>query len=181
MVEHQEVIADAADPKDALDFILFEHMRHRQMCKALEQLAAALTFEPARIAAMADFIRFDLTLHVIDEEEDFFPLLRERCAPDDGIDGVLQQMNEEHAADKSLSAQVRDVLNQCLIERKPPRAIAAGAETLLTFARHEKRHMALENAVVIPLARRRLTAADLAALGERFAARRRRLTPAADG
>jgi hemerythrin-like domain-containing protein len=176
-----ETIARAADPRDALEFVLFEHMRHRQMCKALERLAEATEFDPARIAYLADFIRFDLTLHVIDEEEDFFPLLRQRCQPDDGIDEVLDQMTDEHAEDKVLSAEVRDLLNRCLIERKAPAAIAGGAETLLSFARHEKRHMALENAVVIPFARRRLTAKDLSALGERFAARRRRLAPAPDG
>lgn len=176
-----EKIAPAGDPRDALEFVLCEHLRHRQMCKALERLAVSADFDPAQIAYLADFIRFDLTLHVIDEEEDFFPLLRERCQPDDGIDAVLDQMTDEHAEDKVLSAEVRDLLNCCLIERKAPSAIEGGAEILMTFARHEKRHMALENAVVIPFARRRLTAKDLSALGERFAARRRRLTPAPDG
>lgn len=174
-----EVMAEAVDPREGLDFILFEHLRHRQMCKTLEHLADADEFEPKRIAAMADFIRFDLTLHVIDEEEDFFPLLRERCEPDDDLDMVLSRMTDEHAEDKVLSMEVRDVLNRCLIEQKSARAIG-GAAALRTFASHEKRHLALENAVLIPLARRRLTPEDNAALGERFAARRRRLSPAAD-
>ena len=174
----EEAISAAVDPKQALEFILFEHMRHRQMCKALEQLAAMPDFDPGRIASLADFIRFDLTLHVIDEEEDFFPMLRERCLPDDGIDAVLDQMTDEHAADKALSVEVRDVLNACLIERKPPAAIECGAAVLRNFAQHERRHMALENAVVIPLARRRLAPDDLTSLGERFAARRRRLASA---
>ena len=180
-ISGEDPIAEAADPVDALEFILFEHLRHRQMCKALERLAAAPEFDPEHIARLADFIRFDLTLHVIDEEEDFFPLLRERCLPEDGIETVLDQMTKEHAEDKSLSERVRDVLTRCLIERKPPCALADGAEVLRSFAQHEKRHMVLENAVVIPLARRRLTAKDLAVLGERFAARRLRLSPAPGG
>jgi iron-sulfur cluster repair protein YtfE (RIC family) len=173
-----ESIPDNGDPKEAIEFILWEHLRHRQMCRSLERLARMTEFDPVRIARLADFVRFDLTLHVIDEEEDFFPMLRGRCPPDDGVDEVLDQMTDEHAADKVLSVRVRDVLSQCLIERKPPIAVEGGAQVLLNFASHEMRHMTLENAVVIPLARRRLTAEDLAALGERFAARRRRLSGA---
>ena len=176
-----DLMANSVDPRDALDFILFEHYRHRQMCRALEDLAASQRFEPEKLASMADFIRFDLTLHVIDEEEDFFPMLRARCSADDGIDVVLDRMTEEHAKDKAMSVRVRDVLSRCLIERKPPGEIEDGANVLRSFAQHEKHHMTLENAVVIPLARRRLTPADLVVLGERFAARRRRLAPAADG
>ncbi len=173
----EEPIAEAGNPADALEFILLEHLRHRQMCKALERLAGASEFDAEHIARLADFIRFDLTLHVVDEEEDFFPVLRKRCLPEDGIEAVLDQMTKEHAEDKSLSERVRDVLTRCLIEQQPPSAIAGGAEVLRSFAQHEKRHMVLENAVVIPLARRRLTARDLAVLGERFAARRLRLAP----
>ena len=163
-----------APANDALEFILAEHQNHRAMCKSLERLAAARDFDPVPVTTLADFIRFDLTLHVIDEEEDFFPLLRERCLPEDGVSAVLDQMTNEHAEDKALSVLVRDVLSACLIERKPPCAIEGGAEVLLSFARHEKRHMILENAVLVPLARRRLTPEDIAALGARFAARRRR-------
>src|SRR5262245_42016301 len=60
-------------PHDPLDFILAEHLNHRRMCRALERLADAAEFDAARITAVLDFIRFDLTLHVIDEEEDVFP------------------------------------------------------------------------------------------------------------
>jgi hypothetical protein len=68
------------------------------------------------------------------------------------------------------------VLNACLILRKPPHAIEGGAEALLSFARHELRHLTLENAVVVPLARRRFGAEDLNRLSERLLARRRRVS-----
>lgn len=163
-------------PHDPLEFMLAEHLNHRRMCRALERLAAATEFDAARITALLDFIRFDLTLHVIDEEEDFFPMLRERCLPEDDIEDVLARLSEEHAEDKSLSIRVRDVLNACLILRKPAGAIEGGAEALLSFARHEMRHLALENAVVVPLARRRFNAQDLNDLSRRLLARRRRVT-----
>lgn len=162
-------------PGDPIEFLLAEHLNHRRMCNALERLAAATDFDAARITGLLDFIRFDLTLHVIDEEEDVFPLLRVRCLPEDQIEAVLDRLTAEHAEDKSLSARARDVLNACLIVRKPPFAIEDGPAALITFAQHERSHLALENAVIIPLARRRLTQEDLKTLGQRFIARRRRV------
>lgn len=163
-------------PHDPIEFILAEHLNHRRMCRALEALADSTDFDAAPIAALVDFIRFDLTLHVIDEEEDFFPMLRKRCAPDDEINEVLDRLSSEHEQDKALSVRVRDVLNACLIIRKPPHAIEDGAEALRSFAQHEMQHLALENAVVVPLARRRFEPADLQELSMRLLARRRRVT-----
>jgi len=162
-------------PSDAIEFLLSEHLNHRRMCRALEDLAAGSDFDAARITALLEFIRFDLTLHVIDEEEDVFPLLRRRCLPEDEVDLVLGRLAREHAEDKTLAERARDVLNACLIVRRPPHAIEGGAATLLSFAQPERRHLALENAVIIPLARRRLSEADIEMLGRRFMARRRRI------
>lgn len=161
-------------PGDAIEFLLAEHLNHRRMCQALEELAEARDFDGLRITALVDFIRFDLTLHVIDEEEDVFPLLRSRCLPEDEIDEILNRLGREHADDKVLSERARDVLNACLLVRRPPHAIEGGAEALKAFAHHERRHLALENAVIIPLARRRFSDADIEMLGRRFVARRRR-------
>ncbi len=175
-VDDRSEAARPVTPHDPIEFILSEHLNHRRMCKSLERLAAITEFDATRITTMLDYIRFDLTLHVIDEEEDFFPLLRTRCLPEDDIGDVLDRLTSEHSADKALSSGVRDTLNACVILRKPPCAIEGGAETLLTFAAHERRHLALENAVIIPIARLRLSAGDLKSLSERLLARRRRLT-----
>lgn len=165
-------------PHDPIEFMLAEHLNHRRMCKALERLATMTEFDAGPITAMVDYIRFDLTLHVFDEEEDFFPLLRQRCSPDDDIEAVLQRLSTDHEMDKSLSAQVRDMLNACLILRKPPNVIEGAVEALMAFATNERRHLALENAVIIPIARRRLTPQDLKEFSHRLLARRRRLSGA---
>jgi len=162
-------------PHDPIEFMLAEHLNHRRMCKALERLAAMSEFDPAPITAMVDYIRFDLTLHVIDEEEDFFPLLQKKCAPDDDIEAILKRLTADHETDKALSAQVRDMLNACLILRKPPSVIEGAVEALTAFAANERQHLALENAIIIPIARRRLTEEDLKTLSRRLLARRRRL------
>ncbi len=162
-------------PSDAIEFLLAEHLNHRRMCSALEEVSVSADFDGLKITSLLDFIRFDLTLHVIDEEEDVFPLLRLRCLPEDEVEGILERLGREHAEDKALAERTRDILNACLIMHRPPHAIEGGAETLAAFAHHERRHLALENAVIIPLARRRLSQADIEMLGRRFVARRRRV------
>lgn len=158
--------------KEPLEYLFAEHYRHRHMCKVLEYLAATTAFEAGLIASTDDFIRYDLALHVIDEEEDLFPLLRRRCSEEDDIEDVLGRLSADHALDQELARAVRAVFAQALEKRLAPASIAGGAQALLHLARQEKSHMALENAVVMPLARRRLTGDDLDALSLRLAARR---------
>ena len=171
--------ARAPGPDDALDFILFEHLKHREMCNALDHLADARNFNAAEVTRLAEFIRVDLTMHVFDEEEDFFPLLRQRCAPADQVEEALDRFDREHEADRDLSAQVRIILYNAVAQKTPPSQIPGASEVLRAFAQAQRRHMMLENGVLIPLARRRLNEDDLATLGRRFADRRmqRALTP----
>lgn len=164
--------------EEPLDFILYEHLRHRVMCNALETLADAERFDAGPITRLAEFIRSDLTLHVADEEEVFFPMLRRRCLPEDEIEVALERMNREHAEDRDLSAQVRIHLLTAVTDGRPLSAIPGAADALRQFAQNQRRHMMLENAVLIPLARRRLDEEDLAVLGARLAARRRLYPPA---
>jgi len=158
--------------RDPLEFLFIEHYRHRQLCRILEHLAAATAFEGGLISTTADFIRYDLALHVIDEEEDLFPLLRRRADPDDAIEDVLGRLSGEHAKDQDQARLVRGVLDAALAARAGPAQQAGAAHVLRGFATHQRNHLALENAVVMPLARLRLTPADLAAMSKRFAARR---------
>jgi hemerythrin-like domain-containing protein len=171
--------ARAPGPEEALDFILFEHLKHREMCNALDQLADAPTFDAAEVTRLADFIRVDLTMHVFDEEEDFFPLLRQRCAPEDQIEAALERFDRDHEADRDLSAQVRIILYNAVATSTPPSQMPGAREALRAFAQGQRRHMMLENGVLIPLARRRLSKEDLAALGARLAGRRGPRAPAA--
>lgn len=158
--------------KEPLEFLFAEHYRHRQMCKILEYLAVAPDFDATLIASTDDFIRHDLALHVIDEEEDLFPLLRRRCDPEDEIEDVLGRLSADHALDQDLAHVVRSFFALALEKRMPPSALPGGAQALSRLAKQEKNHMALENAVIMPLARRRLLAADIETLSMRLAARR---------
>lgn len=155
-----------------LDFFFAEHFRHRQLCALIDQLSAATFFDPGPIAEVIDFLRFEAPIHIIDEEEDLFPLLRRRCLAEDDVEGVLGVLSAEHKADGVLGRAVRTYLERCLDSRAAPGANLDGRRDLAAFATQERRHLALENAVVLPIARQRLTAEDLTGLARRLAARR---------
>lgn len=158
--------------REPLEWFFAEHYRHRQLCRMIEEVAASPVFNAAQVSQIIDFIRYDLVLHVIDEEEDLFPLLRRRALPEDDIENVLGRLSAEHRADVTQSQAVRDRLEASLASHRSPSLDPEAKSALLSFARHELRHLALENAVVLPIARLRLTAADLKALSRRLAARR---------
>lgn len=162
----------ATGPADALEFILFEHLKHREMCSALDSLAESRSYDAAQIAKLADFIRVDLTMHILDEQ-DLFDLLRARCDPEDQIEAALDRFDREHEDDRDLSAQVRIFLYTASATATPLGEIPGAIAAVRAFAQSQRRHMMLENAVLIPLARRRFSADDVTTLGKRFAERRR--------
>jgi iron-sulfur cluster repair protein YtfE (RIC family) len=157
---------------EPLEWYFAEHYRHRQFCRLVATVAAAHVFDGARITAVLEFIRNDLALHIIDEEEDLFPLLRRRALPEDDIEGALGRLAAEHKADAVCAQTVREHLEACLASRSAPGMNTAARRALQDFASQELRHLALENAVVLPIARLRLTEDDLRAMSRRLAARR---------
>ncbi len=100
-----------------------------------------------------------------DEEEDLFPLLRRRCTSEDEIELVLGMLGAEHDQEGECNARVADMLGH---ETLTPRCQRA----LIAFAREQRQHVAIEDGVILPIARMRLGRRDLAALRARMAARR---------
>ena len=165
--------------REPIDFLYADHFRRRVICRFLDEIA----LDPggpdvARLSSVAlDYIEQDLPLHVADEERDLFALLRERCVPEDRLDAILSMLSEEHARDRELSSSLLAGL----------RSLAMG-ETLQqpdeflhvapAFAEGQRRHLAWEEAVLFPLARIRLSQADLDRMGHSMAARRNVAYPA---
>jgi iron-sulfur cluster repair protein YtfE (RIC family) len=160
---------------EPLNWLFAEHYRHRQLCRLIDSLATAAAYNEEGMNEVIAFLEHDLPLHVLDEEEDLFPLLRRRAVPDDDLEHVLGVLSGEHQSDGDRVSTLLAALIRARSERKSP-ALNAGLRTLLTeFAVHERKHIALENAVILPIARLRLQACDLQALSARLAARRGRL------
>lgn len=125
---------------------------------------------PARLRLLADALAKDTALHVADEADDLFPRLRKRMEAEDDIARVLGVLTADHDAER---AAVRNL----------QLAIAAadagdGPEDLGMlidqFVTRKRRHIALVNAVLLPIARLRLTIEDQCAMARTMAARRAR-------
>lgn len=158
--------------REPLEFLFAEHYRHRQMCRALDQVAAAPGFVGEAAAALEAFIAHDLANHVLDEEQDLFPVLRRRSEPEDEIEKLIAVLSQEHALDQQLASVTRGVLAQSIAHLRPVRSFEGGPAALRRLAQQERRHLALENAVIMPIARLRLTVDDKRLLAQAMAARR---------
>lgn len=156
-----------------LDFIVAEHGRQDAVCNIIERLrhnprhgARRATMETVRSYLIRDY-----PLHLADEEEDLFPRLQQRCPREDSLDEVLGLLRREHAADAQLHLAVIEDLALLIGGRAlddPARAFM----NLAAFGETQRRHLAWENAVVVPRARRYLTRADHLDIGRCMARRR---------
>lgn len=169
-------IADPLDPRSfrsPVDFIAAEHKRQLAICDLLDHLArnprhTAASYELTRVR---DYFVRELPLHTADEEQDLFPALARRCPSSDEIDAVFILLRLEHDCDRTLVAELVAALD-ALIEGHAlpdPAAFMANARAV---SETQRRHLAWENTVILPRARKHLNAEDLAALTEAMAARR---------
>ena len=145
------------------------HLVQRQVCQDMETLADTRIARPALALAVLTNLRHDLPLHHADEDEDLFPLLRERAQTEDEIGPLLDRLSSEHRADGDRRGAVLAAL-ACMADGALPAPEDRAA--LRALAQAERRHMTIENAIVLPLARARLPQADLQRLSAAMAARR---------
>ncbi len=164
---------DPALIHEPVEFLFAEHYRQRALLNHLDWIARDAAGEACmKVARMAlDFLRNDLPNHVADEEKDLFPLLRSRCEPDDQIDAIFEVLTTEHAADEILARAVIEGLE--IIAGSPVGLVDPALRIpIRAFVETQRRHLVWENALILPLARKRLTTEDLRELGQRMAARR---------
>lgn len=158
--------------REPLVWFFAEHYRHRNLCEQLLDLAQAVVFDAAPLEESRRFLEIDLPLHIIDEEDDLFPLLRRRCQTDDQIETVLGILSGDHANDLRDASALMTLLSKAIADQRGLAAYAQAASVVQDFCKSQKRHIAVENAVVLPIARLRLGEEDLHDLGRRLAARR---------
>ena len=157
---------------EPIDFIFADHFRQRTLCGLLELIATSKTLDAEVVQVVLEFMMTEFRLHVLDEEKDFFPLLRKRAEDEDDIETILNQLSEEHVADEADAVKIISTL-QGVLETDETSSLGAESVQLFTrFAANEKQHLSVENAIVLPLARVRLTEEDQQLLGQNMAARR---------
>ena len=158
--------------REPLEWLFAEHFRHRQWCRLIETLAQSTVYDEARLDAAIGFLRHDIPLHIQDEEDDLFPLLRRRARREDDIGRILGLLSADHRNDHDHVRPLLAGLKAARSAQRAPGADLALSRRMLDFVTLERRHIALENAIVLPLARLRLRSGDLVALSGRLAARR---------
>lgn len=150
---------------DALEMLAQAHRGQRATLDALDAVARADAPDLVRCAALATTLVADLRLHLRDEEDGLFPLLRRRAQPDDALPETLARLSQEHRALERAARAARAALTA--LAEAPSDLDRA---TVIAYAEAKRRHVMFEAAVVATLARARLTAADCAALARRLRA-----------
>ena len=144
-----------------LDFIAEEHLRERQICAQIEHIASDERPASFDVEHVLSFLDSEYGDHTRDETQELFPLLLERCEPEDDIGHVVERLNVDYAGAGKLVARVSRILRSCLTRTYD--LSRTDRKVLLSFVAHARRHLIVENAIVLPLARARLSGEDLAA------------------
>ncbi|OSQ49765.1 hemerythrin domain-containing protein [Marivita geojedonensis] len=155
--------------KNPLDFIAEDHLRLRAMSAELDRLAEATTIEGPAISEMIEYLEHELPLLLADEDDDLMPRILSRAEPEDELPKLAKRLEKEHSdisdhlkavtsglAGLALATSLSDTLRTSMIE----------------LANAARRHLILENAVLLPLAKARLTEEDLHALRSAMLKRR---------
>ena len=153
-----------------LDFISEDHLRERQICAVIDGLASADALDRQAATTMLRFLNEELNVHLRDEMEDLFPLLARRCTEEDAIEGAIDRIRADQDEAMRLLPEVRAMLAGCL--DRGADLTAKERAVLSRFAGHVRRHLVAENAILLSIARARLTRADLRTLSKHMRTRR---------
>jgi hemerythrin-like domain-containing protein len=167
---------DTAPPAFALldqplAYVLAAHLQQRAICAVLRRFATDRVVSRAEADRITAYLTGDLRLHHEDEDVDLYPALRKRALPADGLGITLARLSEEHRQ----GAAMADLIVEALSARPADDTVhldTAATEAMQAYAASELRHLALENGVVLALARIRLTRADLKAISRGMKLRR---------
>lgn len=153
-----------------LDFIAEDHLRIRTMCGEIDRLAAAGRVTRAEAECVVSFLTEELPMLVADEDRDLLPLLIRRSTVEDDMKRLKSRLDADHAAIMATLPEAIETF-RALAERGG-RIGTSARHALQAFVKHIRGHIILENAIVLPFARLRLTSADLETLARRMLQRR---------
>lgn len=128
-----------------------EHFRQRQLFGCIERVAAARNLDRGLVGEMLDFLRNDISLHLLDEEDTLFLLMRQRCPSEEDIEQVLSALPTERTGSRDLAVLVIAGLEMALAEARPIAAQSSLRKAMINFVRRERRHLALENSIMLLL------------------------------
>jgi len=155
------------------EFILDEHYYQRSICDLLDSLShnPRHALDGEEFELVREYLARDLRLHHADEDEDLLPLLKSRCPDKHAIENIAAVLKREHRMDKNLARKVLVEIDR-LAHRQALRYPVQFFRDAGAFAMNMRRHLAWENSVILPLARKWLRSTDLAYFGHGMAERR---------
>jgi hypothetical protein len=155
-----------------LDYLAAENNRRRVVLMQLDSLTRGLPAQArARLApALRSYLSADLRDHVDDVEKDLLPLLARRSQPEDDVAPTFAALCEAHATGLRLASAIAHELAQLAAARSSTGDRFAAA--VAAFIAVQRRDLATECDVMLPLARARLGRADLRRLSRAMARRR---------
>ena len=159
-IEHART--DGRLHRSPIDLIEHEHLIQARLCDSLERIADDLPNNVDRrlCGQVIDSLQFEMPLHHRDEELGLFPLIEKRALPTDNIHDILARLALEHATDESFASELLESLENLREGRRLKNPDMVGY-MLRSFFESYRRHILWENAIVLPLARMRLTREDL--------------------
>jgi hypothetical protein len=162
---------DIALLDDPLEYIHAEHQRQRAICTALRAFATQGFAPRADADRVISYLTQELPLHHEDEDVDFYPVLRRRCSAADDLDSIIARLSEDHRrGEPVLAAIIRSLAPSRAMD--PVSLDHAASDLMHTYALGECSHLAVENGVVLAIARIRLTRADIRTISHNMKVRR---------
>lgn len=156
---------------EPLEYMIADHFRQRVVLTMLQHFAKEASASRADADTIATFLTNDLVLHHADEEEGLFPFIRLRALPEDELGTLFAHLGEDHHRSK---AMVEDITGALM--RHPAEKAVHLSTTICgliqSYVVSENRHVAVENGVLLAIARIRLTLKDLKAISRGMKVRR---------
>ena len=87
---------DITKLKNPLDFIAEDHMLEREVCAIIDAIVSNARTKKKDCERVVSFLTERLPQHLADEEIDLFPMMLERCAPEDEIQRVIGKLQSDH-------------------------------------------------------------------------------------
>ncbi|NJO55796.1 MAG: hemerythrin domain-containing protein, partial [Rhodospirillales bacterium] len=148
-----------------LDILAEEHALQRELCDLLEVIADGLPhrFDRARATVAVSMLEGSLPTHTRLEEEALFPRLIVRLPVGDPVAASLELLKADHDRELAVLAEVTETLRRTIFDPTDLNGEALGY-LLRGFFDRLRHHIELEDRIVMPTARRVLTAEDHVAL-----------------
>lgn len=155
---------------EPLAYIFADHFRQRTICSALRRFALSGKVDRREAETVVAFLNYDVPLGHEDEEKDLFPAVRRRALPEDKLGVVLARLLEDHRRAQSVVGKIVAALS--FQSAEVVQVNSAARKLMQTYASSENGHLAMENGIVLAIARIRLTRGDLDAMARGMKARR---------